>query len=133
VDATMRARLPTMEAALATAQSARREAEAALGRLTAAAPFAGVLRWHDCELRAGDVVPRRELLGTLVGDAPWQVSGYLDERVRHLVTAGARARFVPDGNAGRSIELSVATIDRDTTRVLAQPMLTTPFGGTLAA
>lgn len=132
-DPALRSRLATMRAALATAEAARREAEVALANLAPVAPFAGVWRMTDCDLRPGEWLQRQEQVATLVGDGPWQVTGYLEERHSHLVAAGAEAWFYPDGCPERRIALRVQTIDRDASRTLSNGMLATPFGGSVQA
>jgi putative peptide zinc metalloprotease protein len=132
-DPAMRARLPTMQAALALTQAAMREAEAALQNLEVKAPFAGVFRISDCDLRPGESLERQEEVATITGDGPWQVIGYLDEHDRHLAAAGATAEFYPDGVPGTALGLHVVAVDRDAARSVAYGMLTTPFGGPLPA
>lgn len=131
LDASHRARLPTMEAALVMARAALREAEVNLEQLTPNAPFAGVLRRAAGDVQVGEVVERDELLATLVGDGAWQVTAYLDERDLHLVTPGTTARFYPAGQPHQPVEMRVTAIERDAARVIAHPLLADQSGGNI--
>lgn len=133
VDPAMRARLPMLQAMLSTAEAVGREAEVALAQLAPVAPFRGVWRLADCELRPGDWIGRQEDIATLIGENTWQVVGYVGEQSAHLLKAGARARFYPDGCPEAVIELNVRSIEKDAARSLSHPMLTTPFGGDVPA
>jgi putative peptide zinc metalloprotease protein len=133
VDATQRPRLLTLQAALATAQAARRDAELTRAQLTPTAPFAGVLRLRDCELRPGEWLARDEHMATLVAPGPLQATGFLTEQAAHLVSEGAQARFYPENAPEQTVAMVVRAVERDATRTLSHPMLTTPFGGKLPA
>jgi putative peptide zinc metalloprotease protein len=132
-DASMRGRLPVMQAELATAQASVRETEVALERLTPVAPFAGTFYLTDDDLNPDEWLGRDEHIGVLVGQGSWSVVAYLDERYTHLVKEGLRARFYPDGGNRHPLDLKVTTIELDATRVLTHPMLTTIAGGDVQA
>ncbi len=132
-DPAARGRLPVMQAELDTARAAVAEAQAALTRLTPAAPFDGVFYRTEADLHSDQWLGREEHLGTLVGDGPWTVVAYLDEQHVHLVKAGLTARFYPDGRRQDTIPLKVVSMELDATRVLTHPMLTTLAGGDVQA
>ena len=133
VDPSQRHRAATLQAALATARAARREAEAALAQLTPVAPFDGVVRWTDVDRRPGEWLSHQEQLATLISREPWQVTGYVAEEHLHLVQPGLRATFVPEGAPEQSFPLVLTTIERDAARVLPHPMLSTEAGGSVPA
>lgn len=134
VDEGLRARVPTLRASLAAAMAARAEAEAAMARLSPAAPFAGVVRLADGDVAAGDWLARQELVATVVADDDaWQISGYVDERTLRLLEVGAAGRFYADGCFDRPKALTLVRVERDASRTLSQPMLSVPFGGDVPA
>src|SRR6185369_10590034 len=95
------------------------------------APFTGTLRDLDPELRVGTWVHRQERLMTLVPIRGWQVEAYVDEDALRRIEPGQYARFYPDGAEGPTVALTVASIDEDATRVLANGMLATVHGGSV--
>lgn len=95
------------------------------------APFAGVLRDLDPDLKPGLWVANRERLGVLVKTDRWQVETYLDEDAVHRIQLGDRARFFTDGLEGPVLTLSVSAIDQDASRVLPNGQLAAQFGGSI--
>jgi putative peptide zinc metalloprotease protein len=128
-----RARVPILQAELSAARAARRDAELAARELEPKAPFAGTFRIHDIELHEGEHVGKNEEIAVLVGSGPGTVVAYLDEQESHLVREGASARIYLDGPDGHAMPLKVVSIERDASRVLAHPMLTTAAGGAIQA
>ena len=61
----------------------------------------------------------------------WVVEAFLDEEAVRRVSPGDRASFVVDGVAGGLVGLRVQTVDHDATRVLADSVLATQFGGSV--
>jgi len=127
----IRGRAPLIEAQLATTRAVRRDAEAAINQLAPTAPFAGTVRIADPDLKIGDELSRNEIIGTVVGEDSWQVIAYLDEQNAHLVHEGATAKIYFEGSALRPVALRVVSVDRDASRHISHPMLTTEGGGTL--
>lgn len=111
----------------AQAQQVAVDSEAARYRLEA--PGAGRLRDRDPDLRQGDWLGRRELLGRVVSAGPLQVVAYVPEDALPRLRAGQTARFIADGGAGPDLDLRVRSIDQDATRVLQEAVLSAPAGG----
>lgn len=93
------------------------------------APYVGRLRDIDPDLRVGNWVAHRELIGRVVGDGAKQVVTYVDDDAIHRIAEGDRGFFVADGGAGPMTRLTVTRIDRDAARTLREPELATLFGG----
>lgn len=113
--------------ATATAEAGTVAADAAL--YAPVAPWAGILRDLDPDLRPGDWVAHREVLGRLIRPGPHQVVTYVDEEAIHRIQIGDRALFIADGHDGPTLRLRVAGIDGDASRTLNEPLLATLFGG----
>ena len=98
------------------------DSEAARYRLEA--PGAGRLRDRDPDLRQGDWLGRRELLGRVVR-RPAAGGGVCarDALPRLRQPNGA---FIADGGAGPDLDLRVRSIDQDATRVLQEAVLSAP-------
>lgn len=105
------------------------QAEAA--RYAPAAPFDGVLRDLDPELRGGAWLSRHEVLGRLVNEDALQVVTYLNEDEVALVATGDTARFYADGLEGPFLPMVISRIDTDASQTLADPELSTLYGGSL--
>lgn len=97
------------------------------------APFAGRMVDMDPDLKPGNWVGHRELLGRLVGEGPWQVVTYVDEEDVHRLSQGDRGLFLAEGMAGPDLRLEVTSVDKDTTRILAEPELASLYGGHLVS
>lgn len=95
------------------------------------APFAGVLRDLEPELKSGVWVSNRERLAVLIKPDRWQVETYLDEDAVRRIAVGDSARFFTDGLEGPVLALSVSAIDQDATRILLNGQLATQFGGSI--
>lgn len=93
------------------------------------APYAGVLRDLEPDLRPGDWVAHRELLGHLIRPGPRQVLTYVDDEAIRRIQVGDRALFMADGNAGPTLRLRVASIAEDASRTLEEAALSTLSGG----
>lgn len=96
------------------------------------APFDGVLRDVEPELKPGVWVSSRERLALLVKDGAWQVETYLDEDAVRRIAVGDTARFFTDGFSGPTLHLTVTSIDSDATRALRDGQLASAFGGSVA-
>lgn len=113
--------------ATATAEAGTITADASL--YAPIAPYAGILRDLDPDLRPGDWVTHREVLGRLIRPGPRQVVTYVEEDAIHRIRVGDRALFTADGHGGPALRLRVAGIDGDASRTLNEPALATLFGG----
>jgi len=114
---------------LATATAEQQTIAADAAHYAPAAPYAGILRDLDPDLKVGDWVARRELLGQLVRQGPRQVVSYVDEDAIQRIAVGDRALFIADGGSGPAVRLKVLSLDKDASRSLKEPELATPFGG----
>jgi putative peptide zinc metalloprotease protein len=132
VDATQRARVPTLQASLATARATRREAETLLKQLQPVAPFAGIVRIHDHHLQPGDWLPAQELIATLLAPDRWQVTAFVTEADAHLIQSGARARFYPEGRSELALHARALQVESDASRLVRHPILATSAGGNIA-
>jgi len=93
------------------------------------APGAGQLRDLDPDLRAGEWMARRELLGRIVGDDGLQVVTYVEEADLYRIHPGDSALFIADGGVGGALQLRVRSIDQDASRSLNEAVLSTAAGG----
>lgn len=94
------------------------------------APFTGHFWLADPELSAGQWVAKRETMGVLVRqDAPWRVETWLDEDAVQRLQVGQKAFFTTDGGSHKSLQLTVAAIDRDAARLLPRHELAGTLGG----
>lgn len=129
-DAESRNRMLVNEDNLATAQAELASLNTELRNYSPKAPFAGRLRDVDPDLRVGQWLSRKEKVGLLVrDDGRWMVETWLDEESVQRVSVGDRALFITDGTGGPTLQLQVAAIDRDASRVLARPELAAHLGG----
>lgn len=90
---------------------------------------AGELRDVDPDLRAGEWVARRELLGRVVGGEGQEVVAYVAEEALHRVRPGDSGLFIAEGGAGPVLALRVRAIDQDASRSLNEAALATTAGG----
>lgn len=114
---------------LAYAQAEQSTVLADARRYAPVAPYAGVLRVGDPDLRPGEWLKNQEFVGDLVTAGRWQVVTYVDEEDIQRIAQGDRALFVADGMAGPAVRLRVASIDRNASRTLNEPELSSLFGG----
>lgn len=114
---------------LTTAQAEANAIDADAARYAPHAPYGGRLVDLDPDLRVGDWLGNRELIGRLIRDGGQQVVTYVDdEDIQHL-SIGDRALFVGDGSDAPIVRLRVIGLDRDASRVLNEPELASVFGG----
>lgn len=128
-DAESRARLQSSQEELATAAAELASIDKEMERYHPQAPFAGVLRDVDPELRPGQWLAAREQIAVLVGQGPWIAETWLDEDAVKRIAVGDRGIFVPDGGEGGVLSLQVVNVDADATRVLPSGVLSAPAGG----
>lgn len=114
---------------LATSQAEARSIDADAARYAPRAPYSGRFVDIDPDLRPGDWLANRELLGRVVRDGGQQVVTYVDdEDIQHL-HLGDRALFVGEGSDAPIVRLHIISLDRDASRVLNEPELASLFGG----
>lgn len=114
---------------LASASAEGETVSADAARYSPIAPYNGTLRDVDPDMRVGDPVAHRELLGRLVADGGRRVVTYVDDDEIERIAPGDRALFMSQGLAGPNVRLTVSGIDRDASRSLGEPELASIFGG----
>jgi putative peptide zinc metalloprotease protein len=114
---------------LTSAQAEAGTINADAGRYAPHAPYAGRLVDLDPDLRVGDWLGNRELLGRLIRDGGQQVVSYVDDEDIQRLNIGDRALFVGDGSDAPIVRLHVIGLDRDASRILNEPELASVFGG----
>lgn len=106
--------------------------ETEMTRYAPKAPFAGVLRQVDPDLKPGTWVAEHERLAVLINrDGLWRVETYLDENDVARIKVGDTARFYADGVEGPVVLLRVSDIEIDATRILQSAQLASQFGGSV--
>ena len=129
-DEQTRQRLLVNEQELLAAQSELASLDTELNTFAPRAPFSGRLRDVDPDLQVGQWLAAREKIALLVrDDGRWLVETWLDEESVQRVQAGDGALFLSDGPRRHALHLTVASVDRDASRVLARPELAAQFGG----
>ena len=113
----------------AEAEVAAVQADAA--RYAPVAPFSGVLRDMAPDLRNGTWVATQEPLARLIADGDQIAVAYLDEDDVARIAVGDSAKFYADAPEGPVEPLEVTAIDKDASRALADPELSTLFGGSV--
>ena len=128
-DGEQRAQWQVSQEQLITAQAELASIQTDAGRYAPTAPFAGVLRDVLPELRPGMWTQPGEPLARLVSDRGHTVVAYVDEEDVARIAVGDAARFYTDAVDGPSVPLSVVSIDADSSRTLAEPELSSLYGG----
>jgi putative peptide zinc metalloprotease protein len=96
------------------------------------APFSGTVMDVQRTLRPGQWLARHEALALLVDPSDQTIEAYVTEADLARIHEGASARFYP-ANTEVSIPVRVTSLDVDSTRVLEDQQLASPFGGPVAA
>lgn len=130
-DDSLRARQLVTQEELSAAGSEHAGAGRERERYVLSAPFDGVLRDLRADLRPGEWVNRQEPLAVLTDPGQWQVETYLTESEVARVAAGDGGRFFPETRGLPRLPLEVASVDRDATRQLSDPLLASNHGGEL--
>jgi putative peptide zinc metalloprotease protein len=130
-DAEQRAQWQVLQEELAAAEAEWASIEADAALYAPVAPFNGVLRDLDPELRPGDWLIAREPLARVVSDKGQTVVAYLDGEDVARVAPGHRARFYADGLEGPFVPLEVLSVEADAARTLPEPELSAQQGGTV--
>jgi putative peptide zinc metalloprotease protein len=98
-------------------------------KLNRKAPFSGVIADSDPDLFLGEWVPKSFSLVTLISEKDWIVDCYVEEDDLRRLDTGNWGRFIPDAPGVQGVGLSVISIDKDATRVLAEGSLSSVAGG----
>lgn len=133
VDTNLRAKKPVLEEDLSGANAELDGIIQELARLQPTAPFAGTLLDLPPDLAPGQWLPRNTQIAILADTTDWHIDTYLPERELARVTEGDWGRFISETAGGPSFWLKVERIDRNSTRALTEPMLSTPHGGEVVA
>lgn len=131
INAEQRQNMQIWEQEEITAQAELDSVHADMALYAPRAPFAGILRDVDPDLRPGLWVGNRERLGVLVKADRWQVETYLDEDSVNRIEVGQQARFFADGLEGPVLSLTVRAIDQDAAHVLPNGQLAAQVGGSI--
>jgi len=115
------------EWATATAEVASLDQER--DRLLPRAPFSGHLRDIDPDLQTGQWFPAQHKLAVLVGYETMVVETYLDEASIRHIKIGDTGVFMTDGLEGPTVQVRLAHVDADATRVLPNGLLSAAAGG----
>ncbi len=131
IDIPQRANLQVLQQESMAAEAELQQVQADISQFSPTAPFKGVLRDVDPDLRPGTWVSAHERLAVLVSQVGWQVETYLDEDDIRRIKTGDGALFISDGRSKTALALKVDVIDKDVTRVLPNGILTVPAGGSI--
>lgn len=131
VDSAQRQNIQVSQQELSTAEAELAAVQSELALYAPRAPFDGVLRNIDPELRPGVWVAAHERLATLVQPGAWQVETYLDEDAVRRVKVGDGAFFYADGGSGPRLPLRIKAIEADATRQLVNGELSSQAGGSV--
>ncbi len=101
-------------------------------QLTLRAPFAGRVTEMPEWLAEGSWVGGKEPLAALTGGG-WQVQAYIPEHALDRIRDRGEGLFYPRGKGSGPIRVTVGEIERQAARDIAQPELTSLYGGPLGA
>jgi putative peptide zinc metalloprotease protein len=130
-DVEQRAQWQVSQEQTITAQAELANIAADAVRYAPLAPFAGVLRDIDPDLRPGNWLGSSEALARLVATHEHQVIAYLDEDDVAQIARGNPARFYAEGLEGPFLPLEVTQINTDASRSLPELELSQVYGGNL--
>jgi putative peptide zinc metalloprotease protein len=117
---------------LSQALAESRSLDARRAALDVRAPFEGMVMDVQRTLRTGQWLSRHEALAILIDPSEHTIEAYVAEADLARIHEGDPARFYP-ANTEASIPASVIGLDVDSTRVLGDQQLASPFGGPVAA
>jgi len=89
----------------------------------------GVYRWVTPYVKGGDWLSGGTVIAEVLSPEKWQVDIYLTETELDRISVGDAATFYPEADFPGPMELAVSRIDRDATRVLPDPILSSVYGG----
>ncbi|GGK73563.1 HlyD family secretion protein [Amphritea balenae] len=132
LDMQMRPQLPLFEKQLAEVNSKLNGIRQEKKLLKPVAPFTGQLVDPMPDLRVGDWIQKDAAIATLIDPAHWQVETYLGESDISRIKQGDSALFYAETPGSDPLVLKVVNIDRDSSRVLQEPMLASVNGGSIS-
>jgi len=130
-DNEQRAQWQVLQEQLADANAELASIQADAIRYAPTAPFDGILRDMDPDLKPGAWISQQEPLARLVVEQNQQVVAFLNEEEVGWVARGNSARFYADGLEGPFVPLEVARIDPDASRTLPEAELSSLYGGNI--
>lgn len=89
----------------------------------------GILRDLDPDLKVGQWLAQREIIGRVVVPDRYLVVVYVDDEDVQRIDLGDRGVFISDGHAGPNFGLVVTNIDKDASRTMKEGELAGLFGG----
>ncbi len=128
-DKDQRAIWPVLQEQVAAAEAEMASVQAESQRYAPVAPFDGVLRDIQPDLRPGVWLTAQEPLARLVANQGHQVVAYLSEQEVARVKPGDSARFYTDSLEGPFLSLILTRVDPDASRTLPDPSLASVSGG----
>lgn len=94
------------------------------------APFDGQFLIAHPDMKVGQWVSKKEQLALIVSKTTqWQVETWIDEEDVARLAIGQSATFLSDSATSGMLRLSLATIDKDASRVLPRKELSSALGG----
>lgn len=129
LDMQMQPQLPLFEKQLAEVNSKLNSIRQEKKLLKPVAPFSGQLVDPMPDLRIGDWVQKDAQIATLIDPSSWQVETYLKEGDISRIKLGDSGRFFTETPGSDPLQLTVTNIDRDSSRVLSEPILASVNGG----
>lgn len=128
-DSEQRAQWQLSQEQLATAEAELSSIQADAARYAPRAPFNGVLRDVDPDMRLGTWLSAQEPVARLVAEKGQVAIAYLDENEVGRVAVGDPATFFADGMDGPVLPLEIIGIDKDSNRTLPEAELSSLYGG----
>jgi putative peptide zinc metalloprotease protein len=101
-------------------------------RLVIIAPFDGIVRDMDPELRAGRTVSSDELLFRIVNPQISMISAYIPEQDMRRISVGDMAYFSADISPSRKLKAHVSNVVEAGATQISWPELSSVFGGAVA-
>lgn len=105
---------------------------AELRRLELRAPFSGRLLDVERTLAVGSWIGVDQALGVVVGNGPWIVEAFVDQRGVQRIRDGAGVWFYPVADARTRVKGKIVAIDSTRLAALPHAMLAAPNGGQIA-
>ena len=94
------------------------------------APFEGQFLVAQPDMTVGQWVSKKEQLALIVSKTTtWRVETWIDEEDVARLELGQSASFISDSATSSMLKLSLATIDKDASRVLPRKELSSALGG----
>ncbi|MFV0296992.1 MAG: HlyD family efflux transporter periplasmic adaptor subunit [Hyphomicrobiaceae bacterium] len=125
------AELPILKERLARNEEKLAGLERERQRLVIRAPFDGLLRDVDVDLRVGNWLDDRSAIARLVAASPPMARGYIDEDQYWRISPGDAATFIPEDFMLPKLQGKVGEIARVGSDVIELPYLASVYGGNI--